>query len=163
MREHRDTFTLTYTPPPAARGCWNVRKQYIVAKPFQTCFCPQTKNENELRLSILVPYGIVFSLFLLSDSKKLWYWTNNRTEPCQQNAWSDVATQHRAFVWPSVLFELSKQKYLLTLHYAITISAWSHCLYLDISTKRLQAQKGISLQFYWCWKIQFGRISIFET
>ncbi len=35
--------------PQAVQGCWNARKQYTVAQPFRTSFCPQTKNENKLR------------------------------------------------------------------------------------------------------------------
>ncbi len=51
-RKRCDTFTLSYTPPPAERGCWNVRKPYIVAQPFQTSFCPQTKFEVYLGLRL---------------------------------------------------------------------------------------------------------------
>ncbi len=79
-RKRRNTFTLIYTPHSAARGCWNVRKQYTVAQPFQTSFCPQTKNENELCLKYIwaliecvsrLPQDILlFTLWLMHVSKQ---------------------------------------------------------------------------------------------
>ncbi len=58
-RERRNMFTLIYTPPPAALGCWNVQKQYTVTQPFWTSFCPQTKNENELRLKYIGAFKVL--------------------------------------------------------------------------------------------------------
>ncbi len=39
-------------------GCWNVRKQYTVAQPFQSSFSPQTKNKNELHLKCIGAFNM---------------------------------------------------------------------------------------------------------
>ncbi len=43
-RERHDTFTLIYTPPPAALYCFLVWKQYTAAQPFLTYFCPPNEE-----------------------------------------------------------------------------------------------------------------------
>ncbi len=35
-------------PASSSAGCWNVRKQYTVAQPFRTSFCPRTKTNFEV-------------------------------------------------------------------------------------------------------------------
>ncbi len=46
--QNPDTFTLIYTPPPAARGCWYVRKQYTPLSLLEIILPP---NEERKRTS----------------------------------------------------------------------------------------------------------------
>jgi len=62
--EHRDTFTLFYTPPPAARGCWKVWNSIPLLSLFELLFAPKRRTKTNFIWSISGPLTCVLLNYL---------------------------------------------------------------------------------------------------